>query len=78
MVVKQAIMNNYGMTEEKATEDFGEFFKCNRCLYDKTIDEFGNVKSGRNINIVKSVEQKINNCRDKSQRKQTTHQHPRT
>ena len=66
------------MTEEKATEDYSEFFKCNRCLYDKTIDEFGNVKSGKRYKYCQECRTKINNCRDKRQRKQTTQQHPRT
>ena len=48
MVIKHILMMNKGMTEDKLKEY--EFHKCNRCLYEKTLDEFGETKKGRRFN----------------------------
>ena len=45
MVIKHILMMNKGITEDKLKEY--EFHKCNRCLYEKTLDEFGETKKGR-------------------------------
>lgn len=58
MVCKQILLRTNGNITTEELDKYGDFFKCSRCLYEKTIDEYSLRKSGQKLKECKECRSK--------------------
>ena len=74
MVCKQVLLRTNGNITTKELNKYGEFFKCSRCLYEKTADEYNFRKSGQKLKECKECRSKATKYRLKKRSEQPNYE----